>query len=175
MDMDTTCRQWITDILKDHLSLVALAVRQRAKFEGWLKFELAQRAEAAGCIPVRVESAYGEGRSDITFHANGMRYDMELKTPNTSWRMPGVENATRPITMNIESIVQDALKLRNCPGQGVVSFVLFPVPSGSRQWRTYLDRIAHALETSLSEDQHCTRVHIPINKDQACDVVVQGL
>ncbi len=56
--MDVICRQWIVAILQNHLPLVALAVCQRAKFEGWLKFELAQRAEAAGCIPVRVESAY---------------------------------------------------------------------------------------------------------------------
>jgi hypothetical protein len=113
----------------------------------------------------------GAGASCPSPHTNGMRYDIELKTPNTSWRMPGVENATRPITMNIASIVQDALKLRACPGRGIVSFVLFPVPCDGDQWQAYLDRIAHTLKTSLSDDEHCAHVCVPLGKNQACDVL----
>jgi len=46
--MHTTCRKWIVEILEKNLSLVALAVRQRAKFEGWLKFEFARLAVEKG-------------------------------------------------------------------------------------------------------------------------------
>ena len=54
--MHSTVRDWITKILEERKLLVALAVRQRAKFEGWLKFELAYRAALAGASDVEVES-----------------------------------------------------------------------------------------------------------------------
>ena len=68
-----------------------MAIRQRAKFEGWLKFELAyeaSREEEVNNILV-VESGY-EGqqiRGDLYFRRNNKEYIVELKTPNTNWRV----------------------------------------------------------------------------------------
>jgi hypothetical protein len=96
-------RQWITDILKQHQALVAIAVRQRAKFEGWLKFEIAAHLVEHGISAIEVESGYTDseappGRADISFTYDILRYDLELKTPNTNYRLPGVVNKHRPIT-----------------------------------------------------------------------------
>ncbi len=172
--MHVTCRQWIVDILQSHVPLVALAVRQRTKFEGWLKLELACRAEKEGASSVMVEASFdeGSGRSDIAFYFDNIRYDLELKTPNTNWRVPGVAKRTRPITKNVASIVQDARKLEGCSGQGIVAFVLFPVPQGDNRWRHYLQRISHELENVLSENDHCTRVNVPLASGASCEVVV---
>lgn len=170
--MHATCRQWIVEVLETHRPLVALAVRQRAKLEGWLKFEVAAHAERQGFGPVSVESAYGNGRSDITFFADGERYDIELKTANGNWRLPGVINAHRRITGNVADIITDARKLAAAPGHGIVSFVLFPFPRGDHRWMTYLQRIAAALDIQLSEAEHCTRVDVPLGDQQRCQVVV---
>ena len=71
--MDKTVRSWIEQILKEHQPLLAIAVRQRAKFEGWLKFELAAFAESQGATNVSVEARCDDGgiskqRSDVTFN-----------------------------------------------------------------------------------------------------------
>src|SRR5687768_15519008 len=96
-DMHETLRQWIFEVLKNHHGVMSIAMRQRAKFEGWLKFELAAHAEMSGATNVVVEASLPDGgRSDLSFDVNGVRYDVELKTPNTNWRMPGVAETTRP-------------------------------------------------------------------------------
>lgn len=46
--MHDTVRNWIADVLRRNPGPVLIAMRQRAKFEGWLKFELAAHAERYG-------------------------------------------------------------------------------------------------------------------------------
>lgn len=41
--MEQRLNELIIDILRKNEVLVAIAIKQRAKFEGWLKFELAYR------------------------------------------------------------------------------------------------------------------------------------
>jgi hypothetical protein len=170
--MDAVVRRWVVEALGNHPRLLALAVRQRAKWEGWLKFELAARAEREGFVPVRVEAAYGQSRADVTLHRDGERYDVELKTPNANWRIDGVERKGRPITKNIADIILDARKLALAPGTGIVCFALFPVPRGGNEWKTYLARIAGQLGVPLSESLHCTRVAVDLGGGNACEVVV---
>jgi hypothetical protein len=124
--MEKRLRSWIVDVLEQHRTLLTVAVRQRAKFEGWLKFELALYAEQHGATDVEVEAPSGSGsRSDLTFSYDGRRYDVELKTSNTNWRMKGVLARTRPITKNIRGVIIDGGKLRQCPGDGIVDSVCF--------------------------------------------------
>jgi hypothetical protein len=175
--MDDTIRQWIADILREHQRLLAIALRQRAKFEGWLKFELAARAEQYGATAVEVESASNDStsistRSDIAFSFGDSRYDLELKTPNVNWRMLGVNNRTRPITKNVASIILDARKLYHCANHGIVAFVLFPIPTGDKRWHAYLERIATDLSIPLTEQSHCRRVSLPLADVQVADVVI---
>lgn len=79
-----------------------------------------------------VEEGYGQVRADVTFHDGGERYDVELKTPSTNRRVPGVPEKARPITMNFAGIVADARKLALVPSRGIVYFIPFPVAIGSK-------------------------------------------
>jgi hypothetical protein len=174
--MDKTVRRWIVEILESRRSVITIAVRQRAKFEGWLKFELAAYAEENGGANVEVESSkessQAHERSDITLYLHDVRYDLELKTPNTNWRSAGIETKTRPITKNIEGIVQDFKKLQDSVGQGIVAFVLFPIPPRDDRWTDYLRRIAAETGVPLSEQHHCSRVSVPLEGEASADLIV---
>ena len=175
--MDAILRDWIREVFDQHKALLPIAVRQRAKFEGWLKFELASIAKQQGARQVEVEVSYSNGtkRADIGFEFDGTAYCVELKTPNTNWRMPSVPlNKHRPITRNIAGIVRDAKKLTECPKQGIVAFALFPVPPGSRRWMTYLQRIAEEAQVPLSEEKNCFRwqVDLPSEQGEKPEIVV---
>lgn len=173
--MHTTLRNWIVNILEERKPLVAMAIRQRAKFEGWLKFELAYRASQANDIKdVSVESGY-EGqqiRGDICFSRDGKQYVVELKTPNTNWRMDGVEKKTRPITKNISSVVTDGRKLMSHPNGGIIAFVLFPVPVNDKRWIDYLDRISTELGIPLKEHEHTSQISVSLADDESANLVV---
>jgi hypothetical protein len=175
--MDLLLQEWIADILNQRKPLLAIAIRQRAKFEGWLKFELAAYAELQGATSVQVEAPSAASntsrcRSDLTFSFGGKRYDVELKTPNTNWRLPGILNVTRPITKNIDEIVKDGKKLRTCAGRGIIAFVLFPVVPFSQQWVTYLRRIAMKLDIPLSESDHSTRIAVAHGNGHTAELVI---
>ena len=170
-------RAWISEVLLSHPGPMAIAMRQRAKFEGWLKFALAAHAELKGATDVVVEapiSATGitRARSDISFQWNSVRYDVELKTPNTNWKMPGVQKMTRPITKNFNSIVEDARKANSQNCQPLIAFVIFPVPLGDTRWSQYLDRISHDLQLTLSCEAHSTQITLPISPAHSADVVI---
>lgn len=170
-------RKWILEVLEQRPAVVAIALRQRAKFEGWLKFELAAHAEQKGAQDVEVEapstdSASRQPRIDLALSLNNVRYNIQLKTPNTNWRLPGVENKTRPITKNIAGIVTDARNLSALAGHNLIAFVLFPVPTGDRRWLEYLQRISRELGVPLPSDGYTTQVALPLSNGQLADVVV---
>ncbi len=155
--------------------MVGIAVRQRAKFEGWLKFELAARAELHGAQGVEVEATStdsGDSRHDVTFSYAGQRYDVELKTCNTNWRTEGVLNLTRPITKNVDAIIVDGKKLGNCAGNGIAAFCMFPVPCDDNRWTDYLFRIGKKLGVTLRVDRHTSRVSIRLGSASRADVIV---
>lgn len=171
--LETMVRQSIVAVLTEHESLLSIAVRQRAKFEGWLQFELAARLESIGMHDVRVESpyAYRKTRSDISLFYEGYPYDIELKTPNASWHIDGVEAKTRPITKNISSIVDDAIKMRE-KASGIVAFVLFPVPLDDDRWEGYLERIGSKLRIALNRETHCEELELRLDQNSKCRLVV---
>jgi len=175
MQLDLLVRTWIVEVIRAHAALVAIAVRQRAKFEGWLKFELAAYVQLQGAQSVEVEpasEALVRSRADLAFSYGGKRCHLELKTCNTNWRMEGVLNRTRPITKNVSGIIEDARKLQNCLGEGIVAFCMFPVPCDDERWAEYLDRIGKELGLALSVAQHSARISISIAGGREADVVV---
>ena len=125
-------RKSLNEILTSRKDVVHLASQQRAKFEGWLKFELAAALCNKGEFSnVTLEDGYlTQGRSDISFEHNGAKWFVEMKTANTNWRAAGVEKLTRPITRNIRGIVEDIMVLREkcAPAHGLAVFCIFPVP-----------------------------------------------
>jgi len=176
MEPQILVRNWISEVIRAHPALVALAVRQRAKFEGWLKFELAMLAELRGAQSVEVETRSKEDqcrtRSDLSFSYDGKRCQVELKTCNTNWRTEGVLNRTRPITKNLAGIVADAKKMMDCPDQGIVAFCMFPLPSDDKRWVEYLDRISNELGLVLTAYENAERISIPIGGECKADVIV---
>lgn len=170
--MDDIVRKGIVRILGNNTLLLRIPIRQRAKFEGWLKFELAHYLEEIGAKNVEVESKVpnGRDRADIAFLNNGEAYTLELKTPNTNWKVKGVKRNTRPITKNVQSIIADAKKLNS--ENGVMAFVLFPVPVGDNRWEMYLNRINEETGLGLSKERNCEIINVNIDDNNVCSLVV---
>jgi hypothetical protein len=170
--MDEIVRKGIVEILKGNTSLLRIPIRQKAKFEGWLKFELAHYLEEIGMENVEVESKvfYRQERADISFFNNRQPYSLELKTPNTNWKLKGVNENCRPITKNVQSIIDDAKKLNS--ESGIVAFVLFPVPVGDSRWEPYLNRINKETGLALSKERNCEIVKTNIDDNNVCSLVV---
>ena len=122
--------KYIADTIKKILSknqdLLEIAFRQRAKFEGWLKFEIAKKFQESG-KDTKVEYSIAKGHVDL-FADNCL---IELKTPNTSYTCEGVDPKTRPITDNVNSIISDVDKLRKISEDTCydlfIAFVMFPI------------------------------------------------
>jgi hypothetical protein len=173
MKPDEVVRTWIASIIGSRADVMALAMSQRAKFESWLKFELAARAVKEGARELILEAPSESGtRADLGFTYESEQYHLELKTVNANWRMDGVQTKTRPITKNIQSVIDDARKLEHCPGKGLVAFVLFPIPVADDRWLVYLDRIGAATGIQLSESRHCTRVTLTLADGNGGQAVV---
>ena len=125
--------EYIADTIKKILSknkdLLEIAFRQRAKFEGWLKFEIAKEFQKSG-KDTKVEYPIAKGHVDL-FADNCL---IELKTPNTSYTCKGVAPKTRPITKNVIDIINDINKLgklrkiSKVPCYDLfIAFVMFPI------------------------------------------------
>ena len=116
----------IKSILLNNKDLLEIAFKQRAKFEGWLKFEIAKEFQTSG-KDTKVEYPTAKGHVDI-FADNCL---IELKTPNTSYNHPDLESKTRPITDNVNSIISDVDKLRKISEDTCydlfIAFVMFPI------------------------------------------------
>lgn len=142
---------FVEEILLDNANrkMLLLANKGRNKFEGWFKFELTKKLLAReGINEVSVERKYitnvdGENDektvySDLAFTDGRNQYLVELKTANTSYALDGCNASTRPITDNINSIINDIKKLYNARIEGnedvtplgLSVFICFPLPEG---------------------------------------------
>lgn len=169
--MENLIKTAISEILKQRTDLVPLFVRQKSKFEGWLKFDLVNYLEVHGMKDVEVESKNKTSfcRCDISFSHDYFDCRIELKTPNTNWKIKGVKSSTRPITKNIQSIIDDTIKLNSA--YGIVAFVLFPIPLNHDSWKIYIQRISE--ETGIYiDDSHCNLIEVDIDKENKCNMLV---
>jgi len=133
----------LSEILSTRKDVTLMACQQRAKFEGWLKFELASAlARQQGFRQVILEDGYADGgRSDISYCFEGVKWQVEMKTANTNWREEGLEALTRPVTRNMDGIIEDVLVLRrkSAPARGIAVFCIFPVPE--RLWKNTREQL----------------------------------
>ena len=125
--MEQQLNDILVNILKSRQDLVFIAIKQRAKFEGWLKFELAN--ELRKLYPDTCVEKCMSGKLVDVFSNNSY---IELKTPNTSYRHDGCENRTRPITNNIASIIDDINALKKRGVDGYIAFVMFPIDNNGK-------------------------------------------
>jgi len=172
--MDKIIRDRICNILLNNKRLLQIAIKQRAKFEGWLKFELAHQISISnGFQNVEVEKClHGQSGkiTDIAFSYKNINYYLELKTANTSWKINGVMQKKRPITDNINSIIIDAQKLKNF--SGVVAFVLFPVLKGDERWHKHVDRISKEIGISGLISNNCETICMDVDISNKCEAVI---
>ena len=140
-------RSLLRNILLSRKDVAFLACQQRAKFEGWLKFELASALyRSSGFEKIIIEDSYTtNGRSDISFEFDGAKWFIEIKTANTNWRAENLENLTRPVTRNMDGIVEDIIVLRekSAPAHGLAVFCIFPVPD--RLWKNTREQLKYHL------------------------------
>ena len=141
---------------------IDVALRQRAKFEGWLKVETASLIEvSSGSVKVNLEYQYpstdasGKGYERKYFadlqllSEDGNQCLVMLKTVNTNFRYESVREASRPVTKNFEAVQNDILKLAaaKLPSDTVrySIFAVFPVArnveSRDKQLERYLTRV----------------------------------
>ncbi|MBL7766776.1 MAG: hypothetical protein JNJ58_11820 [Chitinophagaceae bacterium] len=169
--MDKIINEAISTILSSRKDIMPVFLRQKAKFEGWLKFELAHKLEKQGMKNVEVESKHERNRSrcDIAFEYEYHNYKIELKTPNTNWKIAGIKNSIRPITKNIQSIIDDTRKLNS--SYGIVAFVLFPIPIHNTSWKSYIERINERTGIEINESNY-RLLEFQINKQDKCKLLV---
>ena len=116
----------IKPILENSVGLVAF-VQTRAKFETWLKVEVCGLL-ARHCTQVIPEKQ----RVDVCADEWGI----ELKTINTSIRYTGIQNKTKPITKNTESVIKDIEKLKQLDiSMKAVLFIVFPIEHENKHWQ----------------------------------------
>jgi len=108
----------------------------RAKFEGWLKVEITDILLERGVVVPEKE------RIDIVFEDCAI----ELKTVNTSYKVKGALDKTKPVTKNIRDVLKDINKLKKSPFRlKTVLFVVFPLDrQGS--WEKHIAKIEAELE-----------------------------
>lgn len=177
--------KYIADTIKKILSknqdLLEIAFRQRAKFEGWLKFEIAKEFQKSGkdtkveypiadlfadkVLPelyrnTEVERLIQRGHVDL-FAENCL---IELKTPNTSYTCEGVDPKTRPITDNVNSIISDVDKLRNITEglsyDSFIAFVMFPIDT-NKKYMGHVNKIENHIQAQglkITKAQRTVRI-----------------
>ncbi len=174
--MDNLIRESIVEVIGKNKNIVKLAVEQRAKFEGWLKFELADFLnKAPGVKEIEIEACVpGTGsKVDLLVKKKNSSFFVELKTSNTSYEIDGIASACRPMTGNINSIIEDAQKLKSANAKGVVAFVLFPIPDDDKdKWVPHFYKIASETGISLEREKHCTELDFTITGGNRCKLVV---
>ena len=145
--MEQQLNDILVNILKSRQDLVFIAIKQRAKFEGWLKFELANELNniySDTCVEKCMPYKGSEKLVDV-FSNNSC---IELKTPNTSYRHDGCENRTRPITNNIASIIDDINALKKIGVDGYIAFIMFPIDNNGK-YKSHIDKIDANVKKSV--------------------------
>jgi hypothetical protein len=125
---------------------LAVFAKRRAKFEGWLKVELIDILLKNGVKDVVPEA----GLVDVSFG----EVAIELKTVNTNYRDGIADNLIRPITKNVEDVIEDIKNHRGTKSikfiYKYIIFIVFPLSKKNTGWNTHLQKI----EKDLGETCH---------------------
>lgn len=131
----------IHSCLKENRNKLHLAVRQRAKFEDWLKIELfysiwQKLLHGNQDSEIEIERPYPKNkqlRCDIFFATPQKRHVyLELKIINTSYDCDSylIPKKAKPITKNVQSVIEASERLRkftNKKDEKIVAFVVYPL------------------------------------------------
>ena len=140
----------IENIVKNNKDVIEIACKQRSKFEGWLKFELIRILIEN--FDIIIEKTVENYKIDLAITDNkGEELYVELKTCNTSYKIDGVIDKSKPITKNINNIIKDVNKLKQLNNKGKVVFIVFPLPP---------DKINEFIEQHLKKIEKDTGIKI---------------
>jgi hypothetical protein len=118
---------------------LAIFAKNRAKFEGWLKVELYSSLSKYFGDIVPEHNTPLKKNIDIVFK----NWAVQLKTVNTNYRYRGVEIRTRPITMNIQGVIEDIGILKSTDFENeAILFFAFPVTHDNEYWQDHYQKIA---------------------------------
>jgi hypothetical protein len=117
---------------------LAIFAKNRAKFEGWLKVELCGSLSKYFGDIVPEHDTPLKKKIDIVFK----NWAVQLKTVNTNYRYRGVEIKTRPITMNIQGVIEDIGILKSTDYENeAILFLAFPVTHDNEYWQDHYQKI----------------------------------
>lgn len=118
---------------------LSILAKNRAKFEGWLKVELCDSLSKYFGDIVPEKNTPLKKKIDVVFQD----WAIQLKTVNTNYRYSGVEIKTRPITMNIQKVIEDIgiLKSTDYKNEAIL-FLAFPVTHDNEYWQDHYQKIA---------------------------------
>lgn len=114
----------IDEILQSSSVQLALPLQQKAKFEGWLKIELAAKLQKQFCDTV-LEPRYtpkSQSHADISSD----EYFIELKTSDTNCTYNNANVRRKRFSGNRKAIEEAIKKLQASGNKGIIAFVLFP-------------------------------------------------
>lgn len=126
MEFDTLANiifKELSKIIAEHDGLEVFVV-ERAKFEGWVKVELTR-------ILKRYFKDIIPEKEGIDIVADDLA--IEIKTINTNYSYFPVKNKHKPITKNMEDLLEDIEKLKNTTKyrNKIVFFIVFPMPESA--------------------------------------------
>jgi hypothetical protein len=129
-------------------------VNRQASCEKWLQGEfiwyLYECKKIGAVVDANLEKVYGPkaGFCDIWFKTNEKEIWCELEVIVTNYNLPG-----KPITNQVQHVIDDIEKLKKCPsqdGEQLVMFVVYPMPVDKRKddlWNSiHMSRIANVAE-----------------------------
>ncbi len=120
--------------IENHQGLSIFA-REKAKFEGWLKVELCDSlSKHFRCIIPEKNFSKRRRKIDVTLDD----WAIEIKTVNTNYKHKNVKDKKRPISKNIQGVIDDITKLKstNYTNKAVL-FIVFPANDDNRKWHTH--------------------------------------
>ena len=156
---------WASEIIQVNSEIIGLASLRRSKFEGWLKFELARKLYQNKATEIHIEELLENGsKCDLSFLFNDKKWFIELKTPNTNWRIADIANLVRPVTLNRASIINDVYKFRdNNIANGIICFVLFPIPQNDNRWQDDIKIISQGIQQPINLENSCKLLPVNFN------------
>ena len=141
--LEEALREGLCPAIRNHAA-VELFIRNRAKFEGWMKVELCKVLVDRGWV-VSPEEPIPHSTQRVDLKAGD--WWLELKTLSTNYGAVGAyHESSRPITRNVQDVIADVRKLRkHTLSPAAVLFVAAPLPNMEHEawslWNRQLERV----------------------------------
>jgi len=159
VDTWTEINESLIKSIKDNSGLNCF-IKNRSKFEGWLKVEICNiLSKNQNIDSLQVEKYIEDTKQhiDIYFEYKKSKYYIELKTLNTSYKIAGIVDKIKPITDNVNGVIKDIQKLKNINDDlavKIVIFIVFPLDlSNENQFEeNHLSKIIKAEKFKLFKE-----------------------